>query len=383
MKRRTARTYSRVWCSVCPLVPCSGLLDGVAVGCRAWYDHDGRRDPCIETAHPLARQYDQFHPSLVITQVFVGANLQADARPRLHNGIHVLLAGNETLATEKRKPLGRQHAREQCVVLARFGSCNLDQARATRPQTRQRIVETCFHILIDVIEIRLGRDAEHESIDRRRRCGGLSAHRRLDERRVCDAASEHAQTIHALRQREYSLRRPVIRARLVSDDSAQRRRPANRAAGVAAERHRRHSGRHCNRRTMTRPAGHARGLRVTRIPRQTVRQIDAAHREFGREGFAQKHAARALQCGDKWTLRRHQVTHVDLAAGIRNHATHTVQILQRDRQAHQWPEIDSSRAHRIDRGGAHECAVVVDVRIGSQARLQRIDAPKDGLGYIA
>jgi hypothetical protein len=93
-------------------------------------------------------------------------------------------------------------------------------------------------------------------------------HRVVGEREVARAARERAEVVEAGDERIAAVARQPAVGRLQAEDAAQRRRHADRAVGVGAERERHLAGRDRRGRAARRAAGHAR--EVVRVARRPV-----------------------------------------------------------------------------------------------------------------
>ncbi len=167
-------------------------------------------------------------------------------------------------------------------------------------------------------------------------------------------------------------REPAI-GRLQAEDAAQRRRHANGAVGVGAERERRQAAGH-------RPAGAAGGTaghtrHVVRIARGTVVHVLAGEvvGVFAHVERADQHRAGGFQARDqRRVFLRRRIGAVDLGAGDGNDAFDVEQVLHRERHAGKRQLSFIGRG--VDRGGAGAGALGGHRGEGVERRIARGDA---------
>ena len=190
---------------------------------------------------------------------------------------------------------------------------------------------------------------------RRVRRIGAGDHRQR-ERGIADGPGQRTDLIERRGERQQPVARDAAVGRLQPDDAAQRRRLADRSAGVGAERERRHAGGDGHRRSAARSAGNAIGR--PRIPRRAERRVlgRRSHRELVAVGLADDDGAGRLEPRDDGGVERRHERLEDPRRGGRPDAARAEVVLERDRHAGQRT-IAPAIAVAIDRGGALERAL--------------------------
>ena len=220
-------------------------------------------------------------------------------------------------------------------------------------------------------------------LDRLRRpeARGIAAVRARDhaqrERAVAHGARERADLVERARERDRAVARDRAVGRLHADDAAQRGGLADRAAGVGAERQRRHRGRDGSRGAAARAARHA--LAIPGVARRPVGRVlgRRAHRELVHVRLAElDHALRLAAAHDGRRVRR-PVALEDARPGRRRHAADAEQILVGDGHAG-----DSAAAFLIQRARTREDPLGIDVQEHVEIAVQSRDAVEIGPGDV-
>ena len=110
---------------------------------------------------------------------------------------------------------------------------------------------------------------------------------------------------------------------------------------------------------------------IAGVARRRMRRVVRAERELGRARLAEDDGARALQRPNESTFAGRAVGDVDARSCRQRQAGRRVQVLERDRHAHQRAEID---VRARDAGPPHarrERAVRIDVREGVERAFRR------------
>ena len=161
--------------------------------------------------------------------------------------------------------------------------------------------------------------------------GGLrsSLGERGEERRAVGHATRHwSDVVERRRERDHSRDRDPAVAGLDRADAAARGRNAQRAAGVAAQRSRRHPSGQGGSAATARPAGHA----VER-PRVAHLVRGAARGELVRVCVAKRHHARTAQAPPCLRVLARHVALEHSARRRQRQAGHPVEVLHRERDA--------------------------------------------------
>jgi hypothetical protein len=154
--------------------------------------------------------------------------------------------------------------------------------------------------------------------------------------RVADVFCERANLVERRRKGDKAVARHAAIGWFQADAAAQRRRLADGAAGVRAERGNGFVRRHRRRRTAGRAAGNARG--VPRIARNTEGGIfrRAAHGKFVHVQPAKNNRARRLQLfHDRRVVGRNELAE-DFRAAIERLVFDGQNVLDRNRNSQQW-----------------------------------------------
>ena len=122
--------------------------------------------------------------------------------------------------------------------------------------------------------------------------GIVSGHRLQQQRAVLHRPGHRSRVVHAERQRQHAGAADQAVGRLDAGDAAQRRRPADRAAGIGAGAAQDHARRHRRAGARRRTGGEMLG--VPGIARRRPRQVERrpAHGELVRRQLAHQHRAR-------------------------------------------------------------------------------------------
>ena len=238
---------------------------------------------------------------------------------------------------------------------------------------------------------RAARVAGHR-LGRRGRVAIVATGDRVEQRRrVAGVAGERPDLVERAGERDDAVAADPAVGRLHPDDPAQRRRLADRAAGVGADRERRVEGRHRRRRAAAAAARHA--VERPRVGRRAVGRVlgGRAHRELVHVGLAEDHRARLAQpLGDVGVVRG-DVALEDprarraLAAGDRH------EVLERDRDPEQRMEpverVGRVRASGGESGvggvGLGERPLAVDGQPGVERPVVALGGGEVRLGQLA
>ena len=269
--------------------------------------------------------------------------LQAVGRGR--RAIAVLHA---VVARQVRARLGGAH---QVVGRARRtarAAARCPRACAPAPRMhRERGVEGGLHVRVHAFATRTCRgtptrrpltspvSAAATSGTRLVRRGGVGAigagDHRQRQRRVLDRARERADLIERRREGQQAVARHAAVGRLEPDDAAERRRLADRPAGVGAERERHLRRADGGRRAAARSARRARQRPgIAHRPERRV-LVRRAHRELVAVGLADDHRAGGLEPLDDGGVVGRHVGVEDLRRRGGPHAAHAEVVLDRDR----------------------------------------------------
>ena len=226
--------------------------------------------------------------------------------------------------------------------------------------------------------------------DRDRRRGGVAlvaAGDRVEQRRrVADVAGERPDLVERRGERDDPVARHPAVGRLQPDDPGQRRRLADRAAGVGAERERRVvRGDRDRGAAADEPPGtvsRSHGLRHGPVGAVLVRR---AHRELVHVRLAEDHRPDGAEpLGDVGVVRR-EVALEDPRAGRALAALDGDQVLQRDRDARAADGRPASRGAEAGvRGvGLAERPVAIDREPGVQGMVPGLGGVEVGLRQLA
>ncbi len=169
----------------------------------------------------------------------------------------------------------------------------------------------------------------------------LAGHRLQEQRGVGRVARERARLVERGGEGDHAVAADRAVGRLEPDDPAQRRRLADRAAGVGADRPRNRAGGDRRGRATRRPARNARA--VPRVERRAVGRVlgRRAHRELVLVGLGQHRGSRVHEALDRGRGVGRSVALEDLRARLRGDALGAEQVLDPDRDA-------AERATRVD-----------------------------------
>ena len=172
--------------------------------------------------------------------------------------------------------------------------------------------------------------------------------------------------------------------RAKADDVVEVAGVAERAPVVAAVGERQHPGSQCRARAAARAAGALR--RVVRVERPPVHRVVRmrSHPELGHVRLADRNHARAAQpLDDDRVLGRHEVAEDRRAEGHRK-ADGGLEVLERERQAVQRPDLIARRDPPVGVVGQRQARVVVELRDdGVERRVQALDPPQMRRHYLA
>ena len=171
------------------------------------------------------------------------------------------------------------------------------------------------------------------------------------QRGVRDGRRERTDLIEAAGERDEPVARHAAVGRLHADDAAQRRRLADRAAGVAAERQRGEAGGDRRRAAAARAAGDP--GRVVRVAGGAERRVlgGAAHGELVEVGLADDDAAGGDDALDHGGVVGRAPAFEDLRRARRGDAPRAHVVLQRDRHAGERTRVLALRDGEVDRVG--------------------------------
>ena len=198
-------------------------------------------------------------------------------------------------------------------------------------------------------------------------------------------ARERADLVERRGEGDQAVARHAAVGRLQADDAAERRRLADRAAGVGAERHRRHAGRHRRRRPAARAA--------RRRGRGPTGCADGPKAEFSvDEPIANSSQlvlptmtapARFEPRDDRGVVGRHEVSRMRERGG-RADAARAEDVLDRDRHAGERQRRACARGRRSSAAArTSACSAVdgvegVERRLGGRDPVERVAADGDG-----
>ena len=218
---------------------------------------------------------------------------------------------------------------------------------------------------LDVGIARGGGEVRHGERRRRRILGIVAGHALQQQRAVLDRARERTRLVERAGKRHHAPARAAAVGRLQPDDAAERRRLADRAAGVGAGAARHHVGRDHGRRAARRAARHQLAVVAPLLPRvldaaEVARHVRRAHGELVEVGLADHDRARLPQVGGHRALILRHEAFEDVRAGRGLHALGAEQVLDGERHAFEqrrprpwrgarrrpWPSRARDRASR-------------------------------------
>ncbi len=205
----------------------------------------------------------------------------------------------------------------------------------------------------------------------------MAGHGREEVGGVLHGPRERADLVERRAEGEQAVARDAAVGRLEADDAAQRRRLADRAAGVGAERDRREAGRDRDRRAAARSARDA--IERPRVARHAERRVlgRRAHRELVAVGLAEDDRAGRFEALDGGRgVGRHEALEDPRGRG-RRHVARAEVVLHRHRHAEQRP-IGGGGVLGVERRGPRQHPRRIDVQEGAEPAAGRVPAVEPG-----
>ena len=166
--------------------------------------------------------------------------------------------------------------------------------------------------------------------------------------------------------------------RLQPGDVAQRRRLANRAAGVrAGSRRSEHRG-HSGSRTTRRAAWNARGVPWVAHFAEVRRLVRRTHGEFVHVRFAENHGAGSVELGNDGSVVGTDEVRQHARSACRQPALAAEDVLLGDRDTGQRADITGGNL-RVGSAGLGQALVGIDGNEGVDVRVIRLDAVEEQL----
>ena len=281
--------------------------------------------------------------------------------------------------------LGREDpARSGEVVLERPRQPDRLEPRVEARKRLERPIVGVEDLGVDPGTLGAGQDAEAQArhpaakrrhwidgrLEPRPRIVGVRALERAEEdRRVLDRSRHRSRRVEGGGQRQDAVRRDAADGHLQPDDPAEGCRQAHRPAGVGADRHGRERGGDRHARAAGRAARRPVDAEVPGIPRRAELRVGPvpAHRELDRVGLAEHDHARLDEAPRQGRGHRRDTAGPRLRPAGGDSALELHQVLQRDRDAVEWPDA-VARAQGALRALGREPRLV---RVDGHERVER------------